>query len=230
MCYSRPLVGRCDDPNDWLRREIEAALDSHRNAVPLMLEGFDLGTPKIAGHLTGKLAALRHYNGLTIPPEYFLEAMGRLRDKYLNVPLTAVLHPASLAAQQSATEQKAAAEAAPAVKKEELTARQWVERGLATIHIDEKFRLFTEAIQLDPEYATAFYFRGSARKAKGDLDGALRDYDEAIRLQPHDAINFRARGRTRERIGDIEGANRDFSRAAHLESGFSPQLSKPPLL
>jgi TIR domain len=85
---------RCDDPVDWLRREIEAALDSQRNIVPLMLEGFDFGTPTIASQLTGKLAALRAYNGLSIPPDYFLEAMGRLRDRFLNVALTAVLHPA----------------------------------------------------------------------------------------------------------------------------------------
>jgi hypothetical protein len=36
--------------------------------VPLMMEGFDFGTPKIAEQLTGRLAALRHYNGLSIPP------------------------------------------------------------------------------------------------------------------------------------------------------------------
>jgi hypothetical protein len=34
---------RCDDPEDWLRREIETALSSQRNIVPLMLEGFDFG-------------------------------------------------------------------------------------------------------------------------------------------------------------------------------------------
>ena len=36
---------RCGDPSDWLRREIEAALDDKRNIIPLMLEGFDFGTP-----------------------------------------------------------------------------------------------------------------------------------------------------------------------------------------
>ena len=30
---------RCDDPADWLRREIETALANQRNIVPLMLEG-----------------------------------------------------------------------------------------------------------------------------------------------------------------------------------------------
>src|SRR6476619_7562018 len=48
---------RCDDPNDWMRREIEAALDSKRNIVPLMLAGFDFGTRATARQLTGKLAA-----------------------------------------------------------------------------------------------------------------------------------------------------------------------------
>jgi hypothetical protein len=45
-----------------LRREIETALDSQRNIVPLILEGFDFGTPKISNQLTGTLALLKHYN------------------------------------------------------------------------------------------------------------------------------------------------------------------------
>src|SRR4051794_1916224 len=83
----------CSDQADWLRREIEAALSNKRNIVPLMLEGFDFGTPKITEKLTGPLTLLKHYNGLTIPPEYFLQSMERLRNTFLNVPLTAVLHP-----------------------------------------------------------------------------------------------------------------------------------------
>ena len=31
---------RCDDRYDWLRRELEAALENRRNIVPLLLEGF----------------------------------------------------------------------------------------------------------------------------------------------------------------------------------------------
>ena len=92
---------RCGDPADWLRREIEAALDSQRNIVPLMLEGFDFGTPAIAGQLIGKLAVLKEYQALPIPPAYFDAAMEKLREKYLNVPLDAVLHPASPAARQA---------------------------------------------------------------------------------------------------------------------------------
>jgi TIR domain len=45
---------RSGDPKDWMRREIEAALDNRRNIVPLMLEGADFGKPPLAGQLTGK--------------------------------------------------------------------------------------------------------------------------------------------------------------------------------
>jgi hypothetical protein len=98
---------RCGDPKDWMRREIEAALDSRRNIVPLMLEGFDFGKPPVAGQLTGKLAELKKYNGLEIPGvRFFSSEMERLRNKFLNVEVDAVLHPASDSAQQVAKEQK----------------------------------------------------------------------------------------------------------------------------
>ena len=60
----------CSRPGDWLRREIETALDSQRNVVPLMLEGFHFSTPGIAAQLTGRLAALTRYQALRVPVEY----------------------------------------------------------------------------------------------------------------------------------------------------------------
>jgi tetratricopeptide (TPR) repeat protein len=205
---------RCGDPNDWLRREIEAALNSRRNTVPLMLEGFDFGTPKITNQLTGQLAALRHYNGLSIPPEYFLEAMGRLRDRYLNVALTAVLHP-SLAAQRAAIEQRAAAEVAPAVLEQELTAQQWFERGFAAVDIDEQLRFYSEAIRLKPDYASAFNNRAVARENQRDHAGAIEDFNEAIRLKPDHAEAFSSRGNARAIQSDEAGAIEDYSPGTH---------------
>jgi hypothetical protein len=87
-----------------MRREIEAALDSQRNIVPVMLEDFDFG--KHASQLTGKLARLKEYNGLEVPQGYFSSAMESLRNKFLNVPIDAALHTASDSAQQVAKEQK----------------------------------------------------------------------------------------------------------------------------
>ena len=62
---------RCDRPDDWLRREIETAIDTKRNIIPLMLESFDFGTPSIAKHLTGKLSLLSQYNGFKSTPNSF---------------------------------------------------------------------------------------------------------------------------------------------------------------
>jgi hypothetical protein len=104
---------RCGDHGDWLRREIETALEARRNIVPLMLEGFDFTTPSIARQLTGQLSALKQYNALRVPADFFAEAMDRPREKYLNVPLEAVLHPASALARRAAEAQQAAAGAAP---------------------------------------------------------------------------------------------------------------------
>ena len=175
---------RCDDPGDWLRREIEGALETRRNIVPLMLEGFDFSTSAIASKLTGKLAALRRYNGMSVSAEYFDAAMTKLRETFLNVPLDAVLHPASGFAQQAAKDQQAAAATAPAVQKVELTAQDWFEQGFNAADQDEKLRCYSEAIRLKPDYALAYNNRGNARRDKGDLEGAMQDYSEAIRLKP----------------------------------------------
>ena len=110
---------RCGEPGDWLRREIETALESKRNIVPLMLEGFDFGSPKIARELTGSLEPLKRYNAMNVPADYFMEAMTRLRERYLNVPLTSVLHPASTVARAAAARQKSAARSAPAVDEQD---------------------------------------------------------------------------------------------------------------
>src|SRR5262245_22547117 len=59
-------LDRCVEPEDWLRREIEEALDTQRNIVPLMFEGFNFNSPAITSRLTGKLALLKKYNGLRI--------------------------------------------------------------------------------------------------------------------------------------------------------------------
>jgi tetratricopeptide (TPR) repeat protein len=186
---------RCGEPGDWLHREIETALDTRRNIVPLMLESFDFGTPAIASQLTGKLATLKRYNALRVPVEYFIEAMGRLREKHLNLPLDAVLHPASSSAQQAARDEQAAAGTAPAVQEKELTAQQWFEQGFNAANLAEKLRYYNQTIRLKPDDAAAYNNRGNARGDKGDLDGALQDYGEAIRLKPDYAAAYNNRAR-----------------------------------
>jgi len=215
---------RCAEPGDWLRREIEAALDARRNIVPLMLEGFDFDTPSIAKQLTGRLAELRDYNALNVPADYFEEAMQRLRERYLNVPLDAVQHPASDSARAAARDQQAAAGAVPAVSQQELTAQQWFERGFEATDFEERLLFYSRAIRLKPDYAVVFYNRGLTRHEKGDLEGALFDYNEAIRLKPDDADYFINRGILRQEKGDLDGALLDYDQAIRLKPGDADAL------
>ena len=143
-------LDRCNEPGDWLRREIETALEEKRNIVPLTLEGFDFATPKIINQLTGTLAPLKSYNGLSVPAEYFSEAMARLRERYLNLPLSAVLHPASASAIQAAELEQAAASTAPVVTADELTAQALFERAFSATEIDDRLWYLKEAISLRP--------------------------------------------------------------------------------
>ena len=212
---------RCNEPGDWLRREIETALESKRNIVPLMLEGFDFGTPAIANQLTGKLATLKSYNALGVPAEYFMEAMNRLREKFLNVAVDAVLHPASPAAQEATESQQAAADTAPAVQEKELTAQQWFERGVEATDPDEEIRFNSQAIRLKPDYAAAFNNRGRARQTKGDMESALADYNEAIRLKPDYAFAFNNRGTVHQHNGNLDDALADYEKAIHLKHNYA---------
>jgi tetratricopeptide (TPR) repeat protein len=213
---------RCNEQGDWLRREIEVALGNKRNIVPLLLEGFDFGAAEIAGELTGQLSRLRQYNALRVHADYFGEAMDRLRAKYLNVALDAVLHPASSTAARVAREEQAAAAAAPPVTERELTAQEWFERGLKESNLDEKLRFFTEAISLKPDHVYALNARGKVRKDKGDLGGALQDYSEAILLKPDSSAAYRGRADVRKRQGDLEGALQDYSDAIRLKPDYPP--------
>lgn len=220
VLLTRSALERCGEEGDWLRREIETALNARRNIVPITLDGFDFTTPAIAARLTGKLEALRRYAALSAPPDYFWEAMDRLRSRFLNVPLSAVLHPTSPTAERAAEEQQALAGTAPAVREEELAAQRWFERGFDARDPDEKIRFYSLAIGLRPGYAEALYNRGVARSADDDVAGALADYDEVIRLRPADADAFYNRSILRRATGDSHGAWRDFDEAIRL--GYEP--------
>lgn len=73
---------RASEPDDWVRREIEHAIDTERNIVPLFFDGFSFSD--FENYLTGKLEVLQRFNGINIPSAYFNEAMERLVTRFLN--------------------------------------------------------------------------------------------------------------------------------------------------
>ncbi len=218
---------RCVNPDDWLRREIETALDEKRNIVLLFLEGFNFGSPSISNQLTGKLEKLKNYNGLNIPADFFNEAMERLISRHLDVTLDAVLHPVSTTVQQEVQKQQATASEAAKVKEKELSAQEWFEKAnkyWLEKNYDETIYCATEAIRLKLDFVDAYSRRGTARDALGDFNGALKDYDEAISINPDFAFAYNNRGSVFAQYGNLDKAIQDFTLSIELNNS---ELYKP---
>ncbi|MEK7487551.1 MAG: tetratricopeptide repeat protein, partial [Planctomycetota bacterium] len=69
----------------------------------------------------------------------------------------------------------------------------------------------TEAIRLNPQFATAYINRGSANYNKGDYEGAILDFTETLRLDPQFLDAYHYRGIVKDKKGDRKGATEDFS-------------------
>jgi len=71
---------------DWLRREIEHAMRCERNIVPLLADGFSFDAEKrdlAVGKLPPKIEQLGHHNSVSVPVDYFTEAMDKLTTRFL---------------------------------------------------------------------------------------------------------------------------------------------------
>ncbi|MFC1997045.1 tetratricopeptide repeat protein [Chloroflexota bacterium] len=212
---------RCDQPNDWLRKEIELAIDEERNIIPLIFEGFDFGSPSVQEKLVGKLAHLSQYNGLQIYAAYFEEGMKRLAEEFLAVPLDAVLKPLSEEMQVITDERQKAAREAPKVTREELTAQEWFERGYKATDAQEQIRYYTEAIRLDPEFEYAFNNRGLSYDDLGQHERAIADYDKAIQIDPELALAYNNRGSSYADLGQHERAITDHDKAIEINPEYA---------
>jgi hypothetical protein len=76
-------LDRIGDDADWLRRELAHALSHGRNVVPLLANGAVL---PLAADLPANVARLSAYNAVSVPHDYFAEAMSKLRDRFLRPP------------------------------------------------------------------------------------------------------------------------------------------------
>jgi tetratricopeptide (TPR) repeat protein len=208
---------RCVDPNDWLRREIETAIDYKRNIIPLMFEGFDWVA--VRPYLTGKLATLSNFNALPIPSAYFDEAMNRLRTRFLNVDITTVLYPTPKADESAVARKITEATNQPTVTEKQLSANEYFERGNQHYYAgryDDAIRDLTEAIRLNPQDEGTYNNRGLAYYNKNDYDRAIADYTEAVRLNSQDADAYNNRGVAYDDKKEYDHAIADYTEAIRL--------------
>jgi tetratricopeptide (TPR) repeat protein len=82
---------------------------------------------------------------------------------------------------------------------------------------------YNRAIQLNPNSAVAYNYRGLLKKNKlQDIQSALADYNRAIQLDPNFALTYSNRGFLKEdKLQDIQGALADYNRAMQLNPNFA---------
>ena len=87
------------------------------------------------------------------------------------------------------------------------TAAEMFERGNSAYrkgNLDQAIADYTKAIELDPQYAKAYYNRGNAYSAKGNLDQAIADYTQVIGLEPQSVTAYYNRGLVYSRQGHLD--------------------------
>lgn len=75
---------------------------------------------------------------------------------------------------------------------------------------------FNQAININPQYAEAYYSRGNARLELKDYQGAINDFNQAIKINPQYGDAYSSRGTARSALGDIQGATNDMLQAQEL--------------
>jgi len=211
-------LDRCSQTGDWLRAEIERALETRRNIIPLMFDGFKFENAR--DKLTGKLANLPPYNGVSFPQDFFDEAMQRVRTRFLNVPLEVMLHPMPAVDRVEVKRREDSAAAQPPVTPAQLTAQQYYERAMGhkqmsnwQLAVDD----LTEVIRLNPRYQDPYFHRAWAYDELKNYDRAIVDYTQAIALNPQDADAYNNRGWAyQDGKKDYDRAIADYTQAIAL--------------
>ncbi len=212
---------RCNEPGDWVRREIEHAMLHKRNIIPLMFDGFDFGD--MAQYMTGDLMLLRNYNGLRVPVDYFDAAIARLCDDYLNIPIQSVLHPTPTANLKEVETAILQAVAQPTPTTLEVSAEEYFERALRRDFSDVEGRIrdYSEAIERKPDFAEAYNNRGIAYHTQGDYEKAIADYTLSIKYEnPERFRPYINRGNTYFKLEQYDKALADYDEAIRLEPDY----------
>lgn len=209
---------RLEEPNDWLRKEIEYAIDKERNIIPVLHGGLRMEQAK--PHLTGKLEFIPKLNALTIPADYFDEAMNRLCTRFLKLPVYIDIEEPQPKEKEIAQRKLAEIEQENTPTPNELTAEEWFNRGYElriNNRLNEALVAFNNSINLNPQSAWAHNYRGNIYFDLENYDKAMVDYNEAIYLNPEHEWAYIDRGHAYLKQKDFDKALSDFNKAIQLD-------------
>ncbi|MGQ9630276.1 MAG: tetratricopeptide repeat protein [bacterium] len=94
----------------------------------------------------------------------------------------------------------------------------YYERG----EYDNAINRYNQALEKDPDFAEAYYKRGTAYRYKGEMERALEDFRKAIELRPDYKEAYNALGALLVYMGEVDEAIREFKRALEIDPNFGP--------
>ncbi|MBL7844619.1 MAG: tetratricopeptide repeat protein [Cyclobacteriaceae bacterium] len=102
-------------------------------------------------------------------------------------------------------------------------AKDYTQKGRELLEKEEYVEALlnlNKALEVDPNYASAYYFRGNIKSQFDDRHGAMKDYNTALEKKPKLTEAFFARGNVKMKLQDYYGAIDDYSAAIALNENF----------
>ena len=94
--------------------------------------------------------------------------------------------------------------------------RELLEKGE---HVEALLNL-NKALEIDPNYASAYYLRGNIKAQFDDRHGAMKDYNTALEKNPKLTEAFFERGNVKMKLQDYYGAIDDYTAAIALNENY----------
>jgi tetratricopeptide (TPR) repeat protein len=100
--------------------------------------------------------------------------------------------------------------------KDPTSAKDYFNKALEAKDIAQQISFYTKAVQLDPNYALAYYNRGKLYYNLKNYKQALNDFNKTISLKPDYALAYYMRASLYNQTGNYEQARDDYNKAKTL--------------